>query len=83
MTHLLQQLKPIDLIMFFLILGAGLMLIGLYKKPKEKEGLKATKPRKDEIRRADILDAKLSYEHEAYLQQARMNLDEHEQAIAG
>ena len=82
MIELLSKLKPIDIIMLFLILGVGLMIIAFYKKPKEKEGLKAAKPRRDQITRADILDAKLSRDHEQYVAMSKV-LDEHERAIAG
>lgn len=78
MTHI----TAIDIIMFFLILAAGLMFIGFYERPKEKQGLKAVKPRRDEVTRADILDAKLSRDHEQYVAMSKV-LDEHERAIAG
>ena len=86
MTHLLQQIKPIDVIMFFIILGLGLMFISLYQSPKEeKPKYNVRKPRKDEITRGDILDAKLSSDHEEYQKAAKihaMYLDEHERALA-
>lgn len=85
MTHLLQQIKPIDVIMFFIIMGLGLMFIGYFKAKEEKPKYNVRKPRKDEITRGDILDAKLSSDHEEYQKAAKIHavyLDEHERALA-
>lgn len=80
MKQPIQNLTITDVIVFAVILAAGLAFIWFYEKPKEKKGLKAVKPRRDEITRADILDAKLSSNHEQYVAMSKV-LDEHEVAI--
>lgn len=85
MTHLLSKLTAVDVIMFFLIAGLGLMFVSFFQRKEEKPRFVVRKPRKDEITRGDILDAKLSSDHEDYQKAAKihaMYLDEHERALA-
>lgn len=72
-------------IVFITILAFGLLLIRYYEHKPEVRKPRVRKPRKDEITRGDILDAKLSSDHEDYQKAARihaMYLDEHERALA-
>lgn len=85
MKQLIQNLTITDVIMFFIILGTGLLFIKHFKAKEEKPKYNVRKPRKDEITRGDILDAKLSRDHEEYQKAAKihaMYLDEHERALA-
>lgn len=83
MIRILSKLTPVDITVSLMFLGLGLMFIAYCKRKEVKTQYpKAVKPRKDEIRRADILDAKLSRDHDQYVHQARVRLDEHEQALA-
>ena len=85
MTPLLSKLTAVDVIMFFLILIGGLAFIRHFTAKEEKPKYNVRKPRKDEITRGDILDAKLSSDHEQYQKAAKihaMYLDEHERALA-
>lgn len=85
MTHLLTKLTAVDVFMFFLILIGVLAFIRHFTTKEEKPKHHVRKPRKDEITRGDILDAKLSSDHEEYQRAAKihaMYLDEHERALA-